>query len=374
MNKIIFKKLSQDILNFFLISSLSISLIIWVVQSINLLDIVSEDGYSIKTYFSYTLLSLPKIFSRIMIFTYFISTFYIINKYQESNEILVFWVNGIRKIEFINYFLKLSLLFLITQILLNNFIVPVTQDKARLLLKKSNLDFLPTLISEKKFINVLKNLTIFVDSYRQSGELTKVYINEKISPEETKIIISETGKIIKKEESYILKLFNGKIINSNKKNILNLSFQETEYDLSKFSSNFVTHQKVQQIESKILINCIIKFYSLSNLDKNHSCIDRKIKSISEEMYKRLIVPIYIIIISLISACLVLKPKYSHFIKYQKLLVFFLGFSIIIVSEISFKFIKQIKLLDFSSVLFPIFLVIVYYLYLLLKSNFKIKYL
>ena len=106
---------------------------------------------------------------------------------------------------------------------------------------------------------------------------------------------------------------------------------------------------------------------------NH-CIDRKIKSISEEMYKRLIVPIYIIIISLISACLVLKPKYSHFIKYQKLLVFFLGFSIIIVSEISFKFIKQIKLLDFSSVLFPIFLVIVYYLYLLLKSNFKIKYL
>ena len=231
MNKIIFKKLSQDILNFFLISSLSISLIIWVVQSINLLDIVSEDGYSIKTYFSYTLLSLPKIFSRIMIFTYFISTFYIINKYQESNEILVFWVNGIRKIEFINYFLKLSLLFLITQILLNNFIVPVTQDKARLLLKKSNLDFLPTLISEKKFINVFKNLTIFVDSYRQSGELTKVYINEKISPEETKIIISETGKIIKKEESYILKLFNGKIINSNKKNILNLSFQETEYDL-----------------------------------------------------------------------------------------------------------------------------------------------
>ena len=170
MNKIIFKKLSQDILNFFLISSLSISLIIWVVQSINLLDIVSEDGYSIKTYFSYTLLSLPKIFSRIMIFTYFISTFYIINKYQESNEILVFWVNGIRKIEFINYFLKLSLLFLITQILLNNFIVPVTQDKARLLLKKSNLDFLPTLISEKKFINVCKNLTIFGDSHRHSGE------------------------------------------------------------------------------------------------------------------------------------------------------------------------------------------------------------
>ena len=105
MNKLIFRKLSFDILSFFIISSLSITLIVWVIQAVNFLDIVSEDGHSLKIYFGYTILNLPKIFSRILIFIFFISAFYIINKYEDNNEILVFWTNGIKKINFINFIL-----------------------------------------------------------------------------------------------------------------------------------------------------------------------------------------------------------------------------------------------------------------------------
>ena len=113
MDKLIFRKLSSDILLFFVISSLSISLIVWVVQAVNMLEIVSEDGHSLKVYFAYSVLNFPKIFSRIIIFVFFISVFYIINKYDSSNEILVFWNNGIKKISFINYILKFSILFII---------------------------------------------------------------------------------------------------------------------------------------------------------------------------------------------------------------------------------------------------------------------
>ena len=51
MNKLIFRKLSRDIIVFFLLSSLAISAIIWVIQGVNLLDIVSEQGHAIKIYF-----------------------------------------------------------------------------------------------------------------------------------------------------------------------------------------------------------------------------------------------------------------------------------------------------------------------------------
>ena len=46
MKKIIFKKLSNEILIFFLISSLALTLIVWVIQAVNYLDIVTEDGHS----------------------------------------------------------------------------------------------------------------------------------------------------------------------------------------------------------------------------------------------------------------------------------------------------------------------------------------
>ena len=73
MKKLIFKKFSKDLIQFFLLVSLSISLIIWVIQAVNYLDFVTEDGHSFKIYFLYTLLSLPKIFSKILPFIYFLS-------------------------------------------------------------------------------------------------------------------------------------------------------------------------------------------------------------------------------------------------------------------------------------------------------------
>ena len=73
MNKLLYRKLSQDIIYFFLAASLSITLIIWVIQAVNFLDIVSEDGHSLRVYFAYSILSLPKIFSKLLPFMFFFS-------------------------------------------------------------------------------------------------------------------------------------------------------------------------------------------------------------------------------------------------------------------------------------------------------------
>ena len=44
MNKLIFRKFYLDILSFFLLSSLAITAIVWVIQGVNLLDIVTEQA------------------------------------------------------------------------------------------------------------------------------------------------------------------------------------------------------------------------------------------------------------------------------------------------------------------------------------------
>ena len=116
MDKLIFRKFSLDIVSFFLISSFSITFIIWIIQAVNFLDLVSNDGHSLNVYFYFVSLNLPKIFSKTVIFVFFISIFYVINKYNNANELIVFWNNGIKKIKFINFILKLSILFLFLRI------------------------------------------------------------------------------------------------------------------------------------------------------------------------------------------------------------------------------------------------------------------
>ena len=70
MNKLIFRKFSIDIINFFLIASFSITFIVWIIQAVNFLDLISDDGHSLDVYFYFVSLNLPKIFSKTIIFVF----------------------------------------------------------------------------------------------------------------------------------------------------------------------------------------------------------------------------------------------------------------------------------------------------------------
>ena len=75
--KLIFQKFFFDNTYFFLICILSMSVIVWVIQAVNFLDFITEDGHGLNVYFKYTLLNLPKIISRLMPFIFFVAIFFI---------------------------------------------------------------------------------------------------------------------------------------------------------------------------------------------------------------------------------------------------------------------------------------------------------
>ena len=99
-----------------------------------------------------------------------------------------------------------------------------------------------------------------------------------------------------------------------------------------------------------------------------------IKDIYEEVYKRIINPIYIIILSLISSLVILKAKIIRIAKLAKFLIFFLGFTIIVMSELTYKLINLSIQFEVISLLLPIILILIFYFYILIKSNFRPRYL
>ena len=260
MKKLIFRKFTNDVIGFFLLSTISVSIIIWVIQAVNFLDFVSEDGHSFKVYFMYTFLSFPKIFSRILPFMFFLSLFYIYLKYEENNELLIFWLHGVRKFEFIKKILVLSLLFLLFQILLTSFIVPFTQDKARSFLRTSTIDFFPSLIKEKKFIDTVSNLTIFIEKKYSDGRLENIFLKDEISDQESQVIFAKSGMIKKNENSHFLILFNGNIINKNENNKNVISFEKTRFNLSKYSTKSTTFPKISELSTSVLLSCLYNLY------------------------------------------------------------------------------------------------------------------
>ena len=171
MKKILFQKFIKDTLKLFITIAFVLGLIVWVIQAVNFLDFVTEDGHSLYVYFSYSALNFPKIIHRILPFVFFISLFYQILKYESKNELLIFWTNGVKKIQFINVVIFYSLLVTIFQVFLGSFISPYSQNEARTFIRTSNVDFFPALIKEGKFIDTVSGLTIFIDRKRHTSEL-----------------------------------------------------------------------------------------------------------------------------------------------------------------------------------------------------------
>ena len=118
MKKTIYKSFIYDFIKFFTLTIFSLSLIVWIIQAVNYLDFVSEDGHGFKVYFLYTLFNIPKVVSRLMMFVFFISLFYSITRMEDKNELIILWINGIKKTELKRLIIFISLFFLFLQLLL----------------------------------------------------------------------------------------------------------------------------------------------------------------------------------------------------------------------------------------------------------------
>ena len=99
-----------------------------------------------------------------------------------------------------------------------------------------------------------------------------------------------------------------------------------------------------------------------------------VKDIYEEIFKRIINPVYIIVLSLVSSLIILKPKINILQNYYKSFLFLLGFVIILFSELSYKFIFNRVEIEIIFLVLPLLLVLIFYFFILIKSNFKLRHL
>ena len=363
--KLIFKKFFLDNTYFFLVCIASLSIIVWVIQAVNFLDFVTEDGHGLGIYFKYTLLNLPKIISRLMPFIFFVAVFHTINKSEDNNELKIFWINGIDKKEFANAFLKYSIIYLVIQIVLNSLIVPLSQNKARTYIQLSSIDFFPSLINDRKFIDTVDKLTIYVEEKGSNNDYKNIFLKDSKNKDSIKIIQAEKGLLINNDDERSLKLFNGKIININKQNINSFDFKTTIFDLSSYLTKSITDFKIQEKDSFKLINCYINFHMLEKSSYYHilDCNKESLNILQQELLKRLIKPFYYISLVLSACFLFLFSKENFNQKYFRSIIFLVGTVILVISELSISLASKNLLYFQLAVILPFLLIAIQYIYL-----------
>ena len=375
MKKILFRKLLFDCLIFFTITLFSSSLIIWVFQAVNFLDIIVEDGRNYLVYLNFSLLNFPKVISKLVPFVLFLSFLYVIGKYELKNELIIFWNFGINKIELINFFVKFSFFIMLIQIFLTAAIVPKSQDLARSFLRSSSINYLENFIKPKIFNDAVKDLTIYSNSKDEFGNLKEIYL-KKGSGENFQITFAKEGRFKQVGKNQFLELNFGETISVVNDKITNFKFKKTDFNLSNFEDNTTTYKKTQEVSTLDLIKCYhnLMNFNFFKIDRNfevENCRADNIDNIIKELYKRIIIPLYIPVLILISLMLILKSKENINYSKYRFFVFLIGFITIIISEMTIRLIDEDFIKNIKFFIIPIILVItLYYNYLIKFKNLK----
>ena len=367
MKKILFRKLLYDCFIFFLVALLSTSIIIWIFQAVNFLDIIVEDGRDYMVYINYSLLNLPKIISKILPFAIFFSFYYVIDKYEINNELMIFWNFGVEKIQLVNFLILFSFFMTALQLLITIYVVPETQNFSRSLIRTSNVDFIDSFVKPRKFNDNINGLTIYAEEKLKNGTLKNLYIKKNENNENFQITIAKKGEFKDLLNSQLLILYDGQTINKVNNNITNFYFTKSDFNLNALNTDIVKDDKIQETKTINHIECLKKYFNTNLSFKlnqkdyiNHNCSIDTLDNLFQELYKRFVTPLFIPILILICCYLIIFPKENKLYKKSRYLIFGSGIFTIILSEVISRFVTDNFINNLNIIFVPMAIFIILY--------------
>ena len=252
------------------------------------------------------------------------------------------------------------------------FITPLALNKSRQLLSNENFgSFVPT-VRTQQFSDSFKGFTFIVEK-KINNELKNIFLHDKgnnlknLSSNTSKInsttILAESGIANEK----MLVMFNGQIISA-KENFENeiIKFEQINIDLSSLSNTTIKKPKIQETGTIKLLKCLVD----ENLNQADFCNEDFKKEILSTLNRRIIIPFYIPVISLICSLLLIKSKRNYF---QNLSVFSYSFLILLFTELAVRYTGINSLILYTFVLMPFSLLFLLYVFLIYKfSNESVK--
>ena len=285
---------------------------------------------------------------------------------MRDGEFIILWTTGVKKIHLVHLFFSASILILALYLILSTVITPFTLNKSRQLLSNNDLNsLLPTLRSQQ-FSDSFKGLTFFVEK-KIDNELRNIFLHDKgnnlanlstnISETKETTIIAENGILEDKK----LLLLNGQIISNKAKTKSEIiKFQQLSVDLSNLTTTTIKQPKIQETSTLKLLNC---FFIKNSKDK--FCNSDFKKEIITTMNRRIVMPFYIPILSLICAFLLIN---SNSLYSGKLAIFSYSFILLLFSELAVRYTGINKIVMLIFLLGPILLAFNLYFLLIYKFS------
>ncbi len=161
-------------------------------------------------------------------------------------------------------------------------------------------------------------------------------------------------------------LFNGQIISSKKDNSKNeiIKFKQLNIDLKNLQTGTIKQPKLQETSTLQLLKCINDSINKDSIN----CKENTKKEITTVLNRRIVLPLYIPIIALLSSFLLIKNQKRKNFFLNKYSIFVLSFLVLLYAELIIRYTGISKIIGILFTVSPIVLIPIIYLLLTFKLS------
>lgn len=170
--------------------------VIWLIQSLKIIELMVTQGLSLSTFIGMTLLLMPNFLVFILPISLFAVVLFTYNKLSVDREMVIMRNSGRSNWSIGGPALLMALISTIVAWSLNLYIIPESYKAFRELQWGLRNNEASIFLREGVFNEVSKDFTVFVRERSPTGELLGIMVHERRDPTQPKTYIAEKGAIV----------------------------------------------------------------------------------------------------------------------------------------------------------------------------------
>lgn len=216
--------------------ALLLTAVVWLIQSLSLLDLVINRGQSAITFLYLGLLLLPTLLAIILPLSFFFGALTALQRMSGDSELVVMASAGYSMRQLAMPVMTAAMIVMALTWLCSLYLMPAGQRALHAKEGDIRADIGAALLNEGQFNNPAKGLTVFIRSISAEGGITGILAHDGRDPARPLTYIAERGQIAQTAAGARLILLDGTLQSGRGRQLSTLTFDRTVVDLDQFAA------------------------------------------------------------------------------------------------------------------------------------------
>ncbi len=214
--------------------------VIWLGQSLKIIDIVVNNGQSARTFLEFTLLLLPTVESIVFPIAAFAATLFTMNRLAQESETVAMFAAGFSGQSLLRPVIAFAAPVTVTAFILTLVAMPASQRTLRDRISEVRGDVATAFLREGSFQSPVRGITVYLRGIGEPGELLGIFVHDERDDDSTTTYTAKRAVLLGEGEGARLVMFDGlaQIAPRYEPNALTLlRFDQFSYDLSRLAGD-----------------------------------------------------------------------------------------------------------------------------------------